>query len=276
MKRLFACHRCWIAAGLVCGLLVVLLIRSTEPRYQGRALSEWAADVPLPPYQDENASNAVNAVRQIGPRALPFLLRQLQTRESPLRSFQLWLKKKLTSLPLSTRSVDQIRLDACVAIIALGPEAEPALAELTQLLHVPEFGTDVAGLLPFFGHKGYLALTTGLTNAHPQIRLYSAANLISPEARPQDPTNEAVLTFRREAKVAIPALIQALNDPDPNVLQAVITALGYLRQEPERVLPALEKFLVDTESRAAFYKSPRRAAQAAIASFAAEGVAPRS
>ena len=254
MKRLFASRRWWMAAGLVCGLALLLgLIRSTEPRYQGRALSEWVTHLTLPPYEDERASNAVHAIRQIGPRALPFLLRQLQTRESALRSLRLWLKKKLTSLPLSTRSVDQIRLDACLAIIALGPDAEPALPELTRLLHAPEFATDVAGLLPFFGRKGYLALTTGLTNADGQVRLYSAANLISPEARPEAATNEAVLTFRREAKVAIPALIQALNDTDPTVLHAVITALAYLRQEPERVLPALQKFLVDTESRAAFY-----------------------
>lgn len=273
MKPFSANRSCWLAAVLVCGAaLAFLLIQRTEPRYQGRTLGEWVADVPLPPYEDGKAREAVHAVRQIGTNALPFLLRQIQTRESLLRSFGVWLKKKQSLLPLSTRTDYQVRFDACLAIIALGPTAEPAVPELTRLLHVPELAADVGGILRFFGSKGYLALSTGLTNSNRTVRYFSAVNLVMVEAKlPRNATNEAVLNYRREANVAIPNLIRALDDPDPKVLHAVITALGYIRQEPEHVVPALQKFLTDTENRAEWCKSPRYAAKAAIKMFESEG-----
>lgn len=57
-------------AALALGLVVVLLIRNREPRYQGRTISEWA-DLGLKatdtvPWDEPNVLLASNALRQIG------------------------------------------------------------------------------------------------------------------------------------------------------------------------------------------------------------------
>ena len=270
MKALLEWRGPLIAATLVCGVVgVLLLVLPGEPSYGGRRLSMWVEDVTLPPYEEPAASNAVHAIRQIGTNALPFLMRQLQTKNSPLRMLGFWLKNKRFVNFLSTRSAAQVRFDAALALRALGPAAEPTIPELTRLLHLPASTFEVAAILPVFGRRGYLVLSTGLTNSNWIVRRLSADNLIMLEVKlSQDATNELVMKYRREANVAIPALIEALEDTDPRVLDPVITALDYIRQEPERVIPALEKFLADPQRQGQRYKSPRYAAEAAIRMFA--------
>jgi len=272
MKDLSVWRGPLIAATLVCAVVGVLLVISPgEPSYDGRSLSKWVEDVRLPPYEDPQASNAVHAIRQIGTNGLPFLMRQLQTKNSPRRMLGFWLKDKQFARFLSTRSAAQMRFDAALAIRALGPEAESTMPELARLLHLPASTFEAARILPVFGRRGYLVLSTGLTNSNWIIRTFSADNMIMLDAKlPQNATNELVIKYRQEAKVAIPALIQALDDTDPRVLDPVITALDYIRQEPERVVPALEKFLANTRHQAKRYKSPRYAANAAIKMFAAD------
>lgn len=273
MKPWRICGNLIILAAVLLGIVLVFhSLAQREPSYGGRTLAQWICDVPPPPYppfEDNDASNAVHAIRQIGTNGLPFLLRQMQTRDSHFRSLCLWLSEKQSRVRLSTQPAQLVRIDACYALIALGPVADPVLPELTRLLHCPEFATEVAPTLKFFGKAGYLALSTGLTNSHPDVRLATAFNLPNLEARnPTNATNEAVIKYRREAAVAIPRLLVALVDEDPKVLYAVIIALQCIGQKPEEVVPALEKFLLNTHQQSESFRKPRSAAERTIQSLA--------
>src|SRR5687768_16532588 len=107
MKASLLWRNLFIGMAVVCGVVLVChSVAPREPSYGGRTLSKWVEDVPhprYPPFEDSDASNAVHAIRQIGTNGLPFLLRRMQTRESHLRSLCLWLKKKQSVLPSSTR-----------------------------------------------------------------------------------------------------------------------------------------------------------------------------
>jgi hypothetical protein len=273
VKPWVVCRNLIIGSTVLLGIVLVCYsVGQRDPSYGGRTLTRWTYDVPAPPYlpfESADASNAVYAIRQIGTNGLPFLLRQMQTRDSHFRSLCLWLKKKQSVLRLSTQEAQSVRIDACHALVALGPLADPALPELTRLLHFPEFATEVAPTLTFFGKEGYLALSTGLTNSQRDVRLATAFNLPKLEARnPTNATSEAVIKYRREAAAAIPQLLAAaLSDEDPKVLYAVITALQCIGQNAEDVVPALEKFLLKTQQHTDSFKKPRSAAERAIQSL---------
>lgn len=269
MKPRVVCRNLIIGATVLLGIVLVChSLAQREPSYGGRTLAQWVEDVPPPPYDYTKASNAVHAIRQIGTNGLPYLLRQMQTRDSHFRSLCLWLKERQSVVRLSTQTAQSVRLDACYALIALGTAADPALSELTRLLHYQEFAAEVAPTLTFFGEKGYLALSTGLTNSHRDVRLATAFNLPNLGARnPTNATNEAVIKYRREAAVAIPRLLAALDDQDPKVIYGVITALQCIGQKPEEVVPALQKFLVKAQGSDSFRKA-RSAAERTIQALA--------
>src|SRR6185503_10900828 len=82
----------WILLGAVLVLLAAggWLLPSREPVYQGRKLSEWMAGVGN--YERGfYDSNTVYAVREIGTNAIPWLLNELDAKDS-------WLKQQMTSL----------------------------------------------------------------------------------------------------------------------------------------------------------------------------------
>src|SRR6266481_2459153 len=70
-----------VAAALA---LITFLSRDSEPRYQGRSLSQWyvlwtkSAD-------KAQAAEAASAIREIGTNALPTLLERLKSQYSPGR-----------------------------------------------------------------------------------------------------------------------------------------------------------------------------------------------
>jgi len=59
------------------------------------------------------------------------------------------------------------------------------------------------------------------------------------------------LRFQRATKIAVPALVEALKDPDPLVRANAALTLGYLREELDVIIPALAAALNDKENRVA-------------------------
>src|SRR5215471_7079830 len=80
----------WVAVALLSFsvLLILTLTWPPEPTYQRRLLSEWLALLPktaIPLSQVEEVANTENAVRQIGTKGVPFMMKWLRYERPPWR-----------------------------------------------------------------------------------------------------------------------------------------------------------------------------------------------
>ena len=169
----------WLIAVLLLAVLAVLcavVSRSLfEPAYQGRALSQWLIE--FDSTSSEKRAEANEAVRQMGKRAVPFLVERLLP-GTP------WWKIKLTQLlqrqsiirfrlpPLTESAMDAARRHARVfaACDALGPAGSGALPALEEALYkFRDF--DAAYAMARVGEKASPALMRASTSKDYFVRI---------------------------------------------------------------------------------------------------------
>lgn len=237
------------------GLVVVLTLaaigavlyysRTNEPSYQGRGLSQWLSDI-------ENARDdrepAMNAVRQIGTNAIPYLLGMMRAEDSKL--------KETCNTLLARAHIYRIRIPdangkhsrALFGFEALGCQASSAIPELTVLVNNPKIARLAALALVNISTNGVEAATSGLQSTNALVRRETAGVLgtmgIVRFTTNATPARMALL--QAQADIAIPPLIRALNDSDELTRARAGTSLGLLGQKPEIVVPALIKNLQET------------------------------
>lgn len=130
-----------------------------EPGYGGTRLSGWLRE-----FQNEKIEQrlrAAEAVRHIGPRAVPYLVERLKQTPSAKKSrlarwrlhFVEWLGAH-TSLNVSTWRNPNARLQALAALDALGPDAKEALPELEKLLEQNPAEIDILFAVARMGDAG--------------------------------------------------------------------------------------------------------------------------
>jgi len=137
-------------AGLIAASVIGYLCLPKEPRYQGRALSEWieesrraylmwARGDPKRRLSDYSEWQiATNAVQQIGTNAIPQLLRWASAHDSKTRQkLIIWLRMH-PSFHFRIRSAEERQLAAYFGFSLLGRTAEPAWPGLVQLTHERE------------------------------------------------------------------------------------------------------------------------------------------
>jgi hypothetical protein len=148
-------RNCLLISGLAAIALflrgIVILSQPREPQYAGKKLTEWLQSF------DESVSNPVTgpvigpfnndfietpevrasqqAVRNIGTKALPYLLKMLSAKDFPLeqKARRLAASAHLTRSVLLSRT-DLIQNRAIIGFAALGPSASPALPNLVDLI----------------------------------------------------------------------------------------------------------------------------------------------
>jgi hypothetical protein len=193
-----------------------------EPEYGGKKLSEW-----LFQYQAYHRSpdsierrEASDAVHHIGTNAIPSLLKwiayeQPRWKENLRTQYRKWPK------PFVNKSIDlwfikkrRLAGDAVLGFGILGPEADPAVPELTRLTKSanPSLSRDTMMALGFIGEAGLSAIESALTNRSAPIDL--RRNAISD-----------ILLAGTNAHRALPALVEALEDPDFIVRDEATNAL---------------------------------------------------
>jgi len=256
----------------VFGLVVVatgfLALRTREPAYQGRRLSEWLNDLPVaggyPVAENErtrakelalqlgtNAPDwlvsisetlgqipekeprARDAVRQIGTNAIPALLRMLQYKQSPLKRTLARIISKQSFVRFHISAAHVRPMFALSGFFALGSEAKSAIPELVALLHNGKDGTvaHYAGLaLAGLGPEALPQLTFASTNGDRLAQNGAVNGLFL--AGPVGP-------LASESHRVAPVLITCLNDPDASIRGSAASALGQMLTEPESVVPAL-------------------------------------
>jgi HEAT repeat protein len=197
--------RCQIV--ILLGLLVLISIgfaapgqSPSEPSIDGKRLSVWLGEyqksIPKPEYEGDPRirARAEQAVRKIGPNAIPWLLVELSAKE-PTRGDE---------LPANFYSGGAIgrRWLAVAGFEILGSAAKRATAALVRLLDDQQTSYTAATALGGIGVESIPVLTQALTNAHPCAR-ESAARVLG--------------LFGPRAQSALPGLLKCSKDPDESV-----------------------------------------------------------
>src|SRR5215471_3071562 len=162
----------WFAGGglLLCVTLVCFLLRARngEPRYQNRSLSQWLSNFTPPPGVKDGSPEsspefiqATEAVRHIGPAAIPFLLARIQHQSTlskardSLGSRLIRMRPSAIFVRLGTRMWDVKRDErgdqAVAGFRALGTNGASAIPQLFRLAsdptqdNVPKWATQALG-----------------------------------------------------------------------------------------------------------------------------------
>jgi len=193
-----------------------------EPVYQGIALSTWLEG--FHSGEKETHDRAEEAVRQMGTKALPPLLKMLRANDSKLKlKLKEWAEKQ-SLFEVQFSSAYDRRVRAVRGFEALGPVAEPAIPSLIELFKDEEVAYGASAALIAIGPKSTLPLIKALTNENSQVRVHAAASLGD---------------FGSDAQNVVPALIRSLKDKSSLVRNCAAFSLGVIARDPTNVVPAL-------------------------------------
>ena len=246
----------WTKAKIIVGIGILIVAGTgavivknnffpSEPSYQGRRLSEWLVDVDYgqPP---QTRAKAAEAIRKMGTKTLPFLLACFS----------------------DEKSADKTIRQATWGFDALGPIAKPAISKLESRME--KYPGYVPSALGGIGRDALPELLTALTNNSFWVRDNTAAALanaiyeqkITPsEAEAAFPiainnltytsTNEL---FRENTRwraagllgalglhpdVAVPALIQGMDNTNPSVVAECAASLGKFGPDAAPAVPKM-------------------------------------
>jgi HEAT repeat protein len=236
----------------------LLFLRRVEPIHNDKPLTSWAQQYGSNNWSGHKdlAREAEFAVRQIGPKAIPFLLDLMEARDSDLKKkLRQYLPKKWHDrLHLNDNSGNLRRMGAH-GLAAMGTNASDAVPALIKLArqHPEEDGRYIAVFaLRTLGPGAEAAIPfyiQCLTNKDNTIRNEAAVGLALIPDR-QETTLPALLKyldsietsagwelnsaigllgqFGTNAKPAVPKLLSLLNDSNPNVREAVTNSLLWI------------------------------------------------
>jgi peptidoglycan/xylan/chitin deacetylase (PgdA/CDA1 family) len=180
--------------------------RSNDPVYQGKRLTEWLEDcVPYQEASDDDLSlaerakrqRAIEAVRQIGAKALPQLIKMLRSRPAWIYKvddvLENYSRGRIRLVSERYPSPSQLALDG---FEILGSRAEPAIPELTHLMREVATCQEAGMALVPIGRAAVPALTQLLTNSvrYVQTEALLALGDIGRPAREVTPILERIVT----------------------------------------------------------------------------------
>jgi hypothetical protein len=154
-----------IGVGVSIGVLVFVFRPAPEPEYRGKKLSEWVGGYgSIPEFTGSPRwvipSETDLAIQHIGTKAVPYLLTWIGY-ETPAWKVKLYAAAKPIMRRLNfswnLRDEKDVRLarGAINGLIALGPEADGAMAELTQLVNKPRGKASAARAAIALGGLGH-------------------------------------------------------------------------------------------------------------------------
>jgi hypothetical protein len=116
--------------------LTAALLWPHEPAYLGRSLSSWLRD--LDPNSVETQVKAAEAVRHIGPKGVPFIIRRLGSPkpsriEELVHGWASWISARTGIRLAVTKHYDE-RMEALAALDALRENAADAIPALQRLM----------------------------------------------------------------------------------------------------------------------------------------------
>src|ERR1043165_6169020 len=208
-----------LAMAAVVAAFLLHSMRTREPSYEGKTLTTWLEeDYPQGRYGARDYRGLGNheeetkqAIRAMGTKAIPPLLRMLGAKDSPLKTKYVKLLEKghFGQIPYTLAETYRERAEA--GFRALGPQAKSAFPELVRLFYETNSTASAGAVLAGIGPEGIPIFRAGLTNEEAGIRAASAFYLG---------------TYRSNAVAAVPGLVICLRDASANVRCSAAQALG--------------------------------------------------
>jgi len=256
-----------------------------EPVYQGKPLSFWVDKIGQIERYNGAPKDAIEAIRAIGPKAVPFLLEWMPHpgAERPVEGFPdcefaWWAlgtqgKSAIPTLahilnePQHTMDDYSGWTESAKAISYLGPDAiAPMLTvatnmqgrhELWELLHNFEnFGTNGAPAVPALIHwandsddwvrDGVVSALGGI-GKRPDLAVPVLLNALEHDSNwmVRRDAAAALGSFANDSEAVLPELTKTLKDPDWEARGGALTGLGKIQNKPEIVVPLIAPFLYD-------------------------------
>jgi HEAT repeat protein len=220
---------------IAAGAISVFLSWWIQPRYKGVTLNKWlerldgghsmlvSEALQRGPWLDTlspERRQAADAVRAIGPRALPRLVQMLKSSHTPRQL--VWQHPALIFKTGVFPDFDRIqKMRALYALAALGPAAESAIPDVVAAMRDPFVDLQASWTLAYLGPAGREALRRGIVGNDSQVALLciesvAVNRVVSPEIQ------SALLS-----KVALDSDSKKLRPlPDDLVQTAALGTLG--------------------------------------------------
>ena len=219
-------------------LLAWLALSSREPEFEGKKLTEWLEQYGRPDAGSTLDPEAANAIREIGTRAIPFLMKFVSVKDSPLRTqFAQWCDKQETfkfTIPTAT----EYHGKAVGGFHALGKMGRSAIPALVNLMDDTNSAPTAVGCLWGIGSEATEALIAGTMHTNTEIRGRCAWMLGD---------------VATNSPAALATLIKLLNDSQMDVRCETTLALGRFQDEHARIIPLLIEVLGGPDTRQADY-----------------------
>jgi hypothetical protein len=232
----------------------VLFLWGREPRYQGKALSEWLGDFNrIPP--DRPAPETEEAIRAIGEKALPFFLSSIWATE-PLNvsRVRIWINKTFTRTYRS-------RIDLCApswrALSILGPRANAAIPEIVKhakngpfkgraMIALAALGTNaIPALVGLCGHSNAdVRVSAAFVLAKTKVGMQGVESFIGGSPFSEQP----MLAYNiKNGPGDLSPLVENLSHDGPAVRRASVEAIGSIPALLKAAGPALQGSLKDPD-----------------------------
>ncbi len=215
------------AAALLTAIIGLIFVWPAGPSYQGQSASKWfyrAWDSPFEPDLGKEA------VRALGPKAVPFLVRRLEAAPSAgLRDGLSRVSSTASEIYRQRKEMWQGR--AAYLLGEMGPAAKGAESNLVRAAAGPNWSLrgDATVALMKIQQQPPDPLIEKLKDTSDWQAWYENAMMVG--------------QFGSRAEPAIPILLEALKDTN-NIIQAhALIALGMIARQPDRCLPAILPFL---------------------------------
>lgn len=248
-----------LAVALVAALIIASAIPH-EPSYEGRSLSQWLGDFTAADAAVRD--RAEQAIRRIGPQAVPSLLDFIQDQRPVWRQRFSGILTRLPSKALRERVLADTQSDllerrgtsATRAFKFLANEATAAKPQLVRLLNSAtdrQVFARAAIALAYLGREGSPPLAVMLTNC-PQLPLIHEPG-VDPNGARIIHTNsqltrrviclDAISHMETNGEFAMPLVIAHLKDTNGHVVVRACWALNALRLQPQLAVPALTEVI---------------------------------
>lgn len=238
-----------------------------EPVYDGKPLSYWLKGYDPLEGSEPGRQQADQAVRQIGTNAIPLLLRMLREQDSPLKLKLIALARKQHVIKINYVSASSHNIQAAAAFEKLGPEAASAVPELVKICEMDfdlpprelSFSREyiVIETLGFIGPRAKTAvplilkslehnpegidaiMALGRIHAQPDASVPALAQCLKASRRMEIRCVGAwsLGLFGRDARPAVPLLVEMLKDPDRALEKVASEAIQQIDPETAAKLP---------------------------------------
>ena len=245
---------CAIISLLVIVGVVCVLVKDSEPSYNGKTLTQWLVDIQKLGINDRAKYNECrDAIYTIGTNAIPSLIRMVDRTDSPLKVKAVQFLGPKWSDKLKIRKADYYRSKATFGFSALREKSAPSVPALIVLLHSrkrdvqaaaaeclsdigPEAGSATADLVDLLHHSNaneplvILSAMDGLRGPGRDAKLAVPELLIwiNGERKSWNYISRALDALRAygtNAAAASPAIVPYLDDPEPSIKASAFSAL---------------------------------------------------